>query len=126
MFLATLGTTQQQEKVAAYLPLLTMVAAENQCPANALSVKMLRNINVFPNTFAEEDHFLSAAINFTILPPEIINKMIHYNWLTDGLELSIDKLNQCMSELNFLSPPINPADLNACSKMSRLVATATK
>ena len=125
-FLASVVSELHQENATVETPLLSMTATASQCSATALVAKLCRIINIFANTFDDDNHFLSAAVNFTNLLPGTINDVLNWNWLTYGLDLSIDESNQCLSAIDFLSPLENPEDLKDRRIMSSSVTVATR
>ena len=72
-----MGTTPQQENLAVHPPHLPMVAIENQHPSTVLAAKLCRSIKMLSNTFVEDNHFLSAAVDFSGLALETINETLN-------------------------------------------------
>ena len=94
----------QQVKVAVCPPILSMLATSNNCPATKLGAKLCKMLT---STFAEDNCFLIVLINIPNLPLATVNDILYYNWLIDGLYLSIRKLNQFLSAMDFFYPTSN-------------------
>ena len=78
---------------------------------------------MFSQVFAQDEHLMSACTNMPSTSPKIIKEILSCNQLTDGLEVSMNKLNQRLSELRFLAPPAILSDLQDHSSMNSSAAT---
>ena len=92
-FMATTGTSPQKENAFMRLPLFSIVATAGSHSLTILTEKLGRNIKIFSHLFAQEECFISAATRIPNMPPETINDILNYNWLTNGLCVIMNKLN---------------------------------
>ena len=103
-----------------------MIATTGNYSASVLASKIGSNIKIFADTFAGDDHCLSAAVNFPSIPPVSINKTLKWNWLNDALYLRTGHLNKCLLALNFFGPPENPSDHKHCFSLSKSIASSLR
>ena len=52
--------------------------------------------------------------------------MIDCNWFTDGPNVIMSKLSQCLLVLNFLDPPVIPEDIQECISTRKLATVIAR
>ena len=78
-----------------------------------LTARIDRNIEMLADTFANDDHCVSAAVNFPSTPPATINDALYCNWPNEGLDENMGNLKKMLISAKLLSPrkPCKPPTL---------------
>ena len=87
---------------------------------------MCKYVRILAETFADYDHYISAAENFPKMPLETIKDVLNGNWLADGLYSNMGYLNKWILALNFLGPPANYVDHKNYCSLSRSIAEVSR
>ena len=98
-----------------------MVAVVVTTTSSALTKNISRNIKMIANTFGDDDHCMSASMNFLTRTLSTIIVC-----LNEGLDENMSSINRHLTLLNLCRLPANPTCYHQCSRMSRSLATACR
>ena len=106
--------------------LLDMETSIRTTTSSSLTTKIGRNMNIFTNTFANDDYWMRVAAKLPIITLATIIDTLDCSWLNEGIDENMDTLKKYLTALIFCEPPTNPVCHVHYFNMSRFLTTVHK
>lgn len=110
IMLATVGYNPQGNPDVSHPVLIPIIEGCNNVRAAEVNSHLYRNIPLFATRFAKTRDYLHKMTNMPITAIPTINHFMHCNWHLGNLDDHLDRLTKVLSVLNYLAPPVTPAE----------------
>ena len=121
IYLDTVGTTPNGQRLVSYPALIPAVEGCNMFPTACFNNAIYNNLPIYANSLAEERDYLHKHIKLPNILPSTINVVTQCNLTQLSLEKNPHSLNKCTTILNFPVAPTTSAERNSYENLHNRV-----